>query len=519
MQKEKPGLDLSLYLVTQREALPTGVSFERNIEQAILGGVTVVQLREKHADTGPFLDLAMRAKAICDKYSIPLIINDRLDICLSIGASGIHVGQSDLPCSIARKILGPSAYIGVSVNTVEEAQKAVEDGADYVGIGPCFVTKSKSDIKGLLGTAGVAEIVDCLPKEVGCVTIGGISEMNVWRIMHGTVGTNTGRCLDGIAVISAIVSSIEPREASKRLSEEVDAFKTSHKDFCATREVQSIDSILKVAGNLFEKMRQSPKVVQQITNTVVQNDSANLTLALSSSPIMSSSQAEAEDLSKIIGSLVVNLGTLNPEQVDGMRVSGQFANQQKRPVVFDPVGVGASTLRKETTKELLAHWQVSVIKGNAGEIATLSGFSGAQSRGVDSVGAVSNPSQVALHLARKEKCIVAMTGKEDYVSDGTSVYKISNGHKYLAAITGSGCMTGSAIACLAAQANNIHHCEHPDLLAATIAGLLLLEVAGELAAERTETRGPGTFRAALIDETFNLKWDVVLRRAKVERIV
>ena len=136
-------LDLSLYLVTDKS--DDVEKFLKTIEEGIKGGVTVVQIREKTADTLDFFNLALKVKEITRKYNVPLIINDRVDVALAIDAEGVHVGQSDMPCEVTRKLVGPDKIVGVSAATIDEARKAEKDGADYIGTGAVFPTATKDD--------------------------------------------------------------------------------------------------------------------------------------------------------------------------------------------------------------------------------------------------------------------------------------------------------------------------------------------------------------------------------------
>ena len=140
----KNNMDYSLYLVTDREVL-VDTDIYTGVEEAIKGGVTLVQLREKSLGTLEFYNIAVKIKNITDKYKIPLIINDRIDIAQAIDAAGVHLGQSDMPAGIARSIIGNNKIIGVSTSTLEEAQKAEREGADYVGVGAMFPTTTKDD--------------------------------------------------------------------------------------------------------------------------------------------------------------------------------------------------------------------------------------------------------------------------------------------------------------------------------------------------------------------------------------
>lgn len=234
-------------------------------------------------------------------------------------------------------------------------------------------------------------------------------------------------------------------------------------------------------------------MIHQITNNVVMNQSANATIAMGASPIMATAVDEQEDLAKIPGGLLINFGTVSDKL--GMLAAGKWANFNRKPVVFDPVGVGATTFRRTVAAgnaplsvrasavililfaELLGTWQATVIKGNAGELGTLLGTGEVQSRGVDSIGSgFADPAKAVLTLARRERCIVVLTGISDYVSDGQVVLKLDNGHEYLGHITGSGCMVGTAVATFCGAAAVDAAKRQPgklvdgDMLVASIAG-------------------------------------------------
>lgn len=136
--------DYTLYLVTDRHMAKSG-TVEEIVEKAIAGGCTMVQLREKEGDTGELLERALRVKAVTEKYHVPLIIDDRIDVMMAAGADGVHVGQSDMPAAIARKMIGSEKILGVSAGTLEEALKAEQDGADYLGVGAMYQTATKTD--------------------------------------------------------------------------------------------------------------------------------------------------------------------------------------------------------------------------------------------------------------------------------------------------------------------------------------------------------------------------------------
>ncbi|MBE6044875.1 thiamine phosphate synthase [Clostridium thermopalmarium] len=200
-------INYKLYLITDRSFL-NGRSLKDCVEAAIKGGVTLVQVREKDASTREFYKIAKEVKEITSKYNIPLLINDRIDIALAIDAEGVHLGQSDMPIKLARKILGEDKIIGISANTLEEALEAQKAGADYLGIGPVFYTGTKKDIDEPIGVHGLKEITQNI--RIPSVAIGGINKENAESVLE------TG--VNGISVISAILGSEDIEKASIELS-------------------------------------------------------------------------------------------------------------------------------------------------------------------------------------------------------------------------------------------------------------------------------------------------------------
>lgn len=197
-------IDLSLYLVTDNSE--DVEKFLNTIEEAIKGGVTVVQIREKTADTLDFYNLALKVKEITSKYDVPLIVNDRVDIALAIDADGVHVGQSDMPCDVTRKLIGQNKILGVSAATVKEAKKAESDGADYIGTGAVFPTTTKDDADSVTKDE-LTEIVKSI--DIPVVAIGGINLDNACEL--------NGTGIAGLSVVSAIMSSDNPKKASQEL--------------------------------------------------------------------------------------------------------------------------------------------------------------------------------------------------------------------------------------------------------------------------------------------------------------
>ncbi len=202
--------DYRLNLVTDRKQ-PAPGTFENVAEAALEGGVTLVQLREKEGDTGLLFERAVKLKQITKAYRVPLIIDDRIDIMMAADADGVHLGQSDMPAALARKLIGPDKIMGVSAGTLEEAVKAEKDGADYLGVGAMFPTATKKDAD-ITTPETLRKIMDTV--HIPVVTIGGMNEK--------TIPLFKGYGLSGFAVVSAIMASREPEKAAKNLKRIID---------------------------------------------------------------------------------------------------------------------------------------------------------------------------------------------------------------------------------------------------------------------------------------------------------
>lgn len=203
-------VDYTIYLVTDRDVL-RGRDLIKCIEESILGGVTLVQLREKNVTSREFYEIAIKVKEVTSRYNIPLIINDRLDIALAIDADGLHIGQKDLPASVARKILGKDKILGVSAATLQESLKAEKDGADYLGVGAVFSTSTKKDTRDV-SYETLSSITSSV--NIPVVAIGGINEKNVTKLKESNI--------DGIAVISCILGKEDVKGAAEKM---LDRFK------------------------------------------------------------------------------------------------------------------------------------------------------------------------------------------------------------------------------------------------------------------------------------------------------
>lgn len=202
---DKSKIDYSLYLCTDR-SLMTAPTLEQAVNDAIKGGCTVVQLREKHATSREFYQLALSLKRITGYYGIPLIINDRLDIAAAVNAEGVHLGQKDLPADIARAVLGEEKIIGVSANNLQAAINAELDGADYIGVGAVFQTSTKTDTKPVT-IDKLKEIRSAV--KIPMVAIGGIKRSNISQL--------NGTGINGVAVVSAVIGSKNITAAAREL--------------------------------------------------------------------------------------------------------------------------------------------------------------------------------------------------------------------------------------------------------------------------------------------------------------
>jgi thiamine-phosphate pyrophosphorylase len=199
-------VDYSLYLITDRSYLK-GRDLFKAVEEALKGGVTLVQLREKDISSLQFFNIALKMKELTTRYHVPLIINDRLDIALAVDAEGLHIGQSDLPITVTRKLLGTKKILGYSANSPEEAVYGEKCGADYLGVGPVYPTGSKSDAGDPIGVPRIKEIVEKVAIPV--VGIGGIGIKNIKEVK--TSGAK------GVSLISAILGSVDIEGTSKSL--------------------------------------------------------------------------------------------------------------------------------------------------------------------------------------------------------------------------------------------------------------------------------------------------------------
>lgn len=261
--------------------------------------------------------------------------------------------------------------------------------------------------------------------------------------------------------------------------------------------------------NILANVRSNNPLVHNITNLVVTNFTANGLLALGASPVMAYAKEEVGDMARIAGALVLNMGTLDEQIIQSMVIAGKAAEAHQVPIVFDPVGAGATPYRTDMARFIMKELRVTVIRGNAAEIANVVG-EGWSIKGVDAaVGSEEDIPALASKAAQSLGCIVAITGKDDYVSDGTVMYKISNGTPLLTKVTGTGCLLSSVIGAFLAV--------EKDAAAAAAAALAYYGVAAEKAVEVTG-HNPGSFQIEFLNQLYRTDEAAVRQHASIDRI-
>lgn len=249
---------------------------------------------------------------------------------------------------------------------------------------------------------------------------------------------------------------------------------------------------LQAADNL-RNIRAAKPLVHNITNFVVMNFTANILLAAGASPVMAHAENEVEEMVSLAGALVLNIGTLTDDWVAAMVKAGKKATDLGIPIILDPVGAGATSLRTKAAQRILEETRISVVRGNASEILALAGGSG-HGRGVDAADTVEAATDQAVRLARDLAVPVAITGPQDFITDGERVVRVANGHRLMGAITGTGCGATAVIGAFAAVC--------PDPVSAAATALAYYGLAGEKAAK--DAGGPGSFMAGFLDALYGL---------------
>lgn len=269
---------------------------------------------------------------------------------------------------------------------------------------------------------------------------------------------------------------------------------------------------------LLDRVRSTRPLVHCITNYVTVNDCANAILAIGASPIMADELREVEDIVKISKALVLNIGTLNSRTVESMIAAGKKANALGIPVIFDPVGAGASAYRNETTQRLLHSVRMAVIRGNMSEVSFIAGLE-VSTKGVDTAAEddAKDPVAIANKVAKEFNCVAAITGAIDTVSDGSRIERISNGTAVLSQITGTGCMTSALVAafCGTIFAGSTNPADSIDYYSAAVAGIAAMGIAGEIAETKASSNGNGSFHVALLDALSKLDSKTFSSQAKI----
>ena len=470
-----------LYAVTDTSWL-RGRTLAQQVEEALRGGATMVQLREKELQGEALEQEAREILALCRQYGVPLLINDDVMLAKKIGADGVHVGQDDMSAAKARELLGEDAVIGVTARTVEQALAAQEAGADYLGSGAVFGTSTKKDAKPM-DPAYFQQI--CESVSIPVVAIGGVTLDNIREL--------EGRKMSGFAIVSGIFAA-EDIEARTR-----DLWKAAQ-ELCLPGQVSRLK---------MEILRRHP-VVQCITNIVTVNDCANALLAVGASPTMAHHPEEMEEFAAVCDALVCNMGAT--ESLEAMMAAGKADTAgASRPVVIDPVGCATSAFRRRKCLELIDAVHPACIRGNGAEIRALV-TDHRTARGVDDLflqektespadkngqsGAEISEDQpssdfslseetvrCARQLSRMTGAIVIASGETDYVVCGDRVYSVRGGSAWMTRVTGTGCMLSVLLGAFLSVENSA-------LSAAACCGMM--NVCAERAQEHTAAEHGGT---------------------------
>lgn len=265
-----------------------------------------------------------------------------------------------------------------------------------------------------------------------------------------------------------------------------------------------MSSLARKAAENLHAIRQTKPLIHNITNFVVMNSTANALLACGASPVMAHAENEVEEMVTLASALVLNIGTLSDSWTSAMLKAGKTATQLKKPIVLDPVGAGATTLRTNAARKILTQTKVSVVRGNASEILSLAGEDSA-TKGVDATHSVEDAVDPAIVLARELNVTLALTGVTDLVTDGRRIVYVDGGHALMPFVTGMGC-TASALV-------GAFHAVDSDPVSAAATALAFLGVAGEKAGQTAS--GPGTFQTRLLDALYTLSPEDLSLRCRI----
>jgi len=260
---------------------------------------------------------------------------------------------------------------------------------------------------------------------------------------------------------------------------------------------------------LLARIRQKAPLIHNITNFVVMNSSANILLAIGASPVMAHCRAEVEEMTSMAGALVLNIGTIQEDWLESMICAAKTANSVGIPVILDPVGAGATRLRTDAIKEIMANSTISVLRGNCSEILSL-GSSDIKTKGVDTSLSLSDRTvDAARQMAIDNKCVIAISGEEDCITDGNKVFHVRNGQPIMTRVTGSGCGLSAVTAAFCAVADN-------DLTLATAAAFGYYGLCGDLAVKTSDK--PGSFNVAFIDRLYSTGSEEIKGQLKIKEV-
>ena len=267
-------------------------------------------------------------------------------------------------------------------------------------------------------------------------------------------------------------------------------------------------SLDRYCAEVLEDLRRTAPLIHNITNYVVMNSAANILLAAGASPVMAHCRAEVEEMASFAGAVVLNIGTLQEDWVDAMILAARAANAKGIPVVLDPVGAGATTLRTEAVKRILRESRISVLRGNASEIFSLRSAD-IKTRGVDSALDFSDEMIAAAKaMAREMACVIAISGPEDCITDGERVFRVGNGHPLMTRVTGMGCGLSSMVGAFCAV-------DASDVAKATAAAFAYYGLCGDLAVQVSDK--PGSFFVAFLDQLFAVDRTVMTGQLKLRQ--
>ena len=252
-----------------------------------------------------------------------------------------------------------------------------------------------------------------------------------------------------------------------------------------------------------EKLREAAPLIHNITNYVVMNSTANALISIGASPVMAHAMEEMKEMVSLASALVINIGTLSGKWVEAMHLAGKTAKEKGIPVVLDPVGAGATTFRTDTTKDIIQEIQPQVIRGNGSEVLAIA-QAGFTTKGVDSTASAEKALEAAKDLAKNANAVVSISGKTDYITDGSEIRVIANGHPLMGRVTGTGC-TATALTAAFAGINS-------EPFTAAAEAMIVMGIAGEMAAE--EADAPGTFYTKFLDALYKIDGEQIQKRWK-----